>query len=229
MKHLQTCLILFLITITSLTYPFTNDSTQIINETSSKVASDDYKIKIDRLSLEIEVEGQYVNIKDTIPIDRSIPLIVNGSSLRVNATITNIDDINELVYRGFYIDVYTIVVGEEGYINGSYSIAYRYHEPIDVILPIRGSKTEIIIVEDLHLPAYADYKFVFSTEYHVYEGDEIPVRVLYESNQTFQLIASVQQPPYVVVGMFYITFILFIGMIAIGFLGSRKEKSLARA
>ena len=229
MKHLQTCLILFLITITSMTYPFTNDNTQLICKSSGKVASDDYKLGIDRLSLEIEVDGQYVNIEDTIPVDGKLPQIVNGSSLKINATVTNTNYVDELVYRGFYIDVYSIVVGEQHPRNGTYSIEYRYHDPIDVVLPIRGSKTEITTIEDFILPVYGDYKFVFRTEYHIHNGDEIPITVLYEFNQTFQLIASRPQPPYVVVGVFYFTLILFIGMISIGLLGSRKEKSLVRA
>ena len=54
---------------------------------------------------------------------------------------------------------------------------------------------------------------------------EIPQTVLYESNQTFQLISSLPQPPYVVVGIFYFTFFLFLGMLTIGYLGSRKEKN----
>lgn len=187
---------------------------------------------IHEINLEIKVNDKFVVLDELIPEVQNPeeggtpPQIVNKSTIKVNATYSlSYGRSESIVIRQFAIDIYEVISGEQDKLNKTVGIVnYRYQSPEDLILKPNSSKSELVIVNSLSLPAYATYKFVFRVQYHIYKGEQLPKDSLFPQNMTFELIAAYPSPPYFILFIFYFVCVIFIALVVLGIYGNLRYK-----
>jgi len=191
-------------------------------------------IVIEKVNLEAKKSNRYVVLEELIAEGQNpeegttFPQLVNKSTLRINTTYSTIIGRNEsLVIHEFAIDVYEIVSGgNHTFIKTVGLVNYYYQSPEDLILQPNSSKSEAVPIDSLELPTLGTYKFVFRVQYHVYQGDELPLDSYFAQNMTFELVKSYPTPPYIIIYAFYFVCIILIIFIILGLYGRRKWGAL---
>jgi len=190
-------------------------------------------LEVNLLHLEVKKGNTYVQLEDLIEETQKVeekdpnPKIANGSSVRVQVTYSlPIGRSESLVIRQFSVDIYKDLTGEADQLNKSYTgiSDFRFLNPAEIILPPNSTRSEIVEIPALYLAEIGTYKFVFRVEFHIYEGDELPISSYYPENYTFDLVKGYASPPYIIIYVFYFVSILFIGLIVIGVYGDRKYR-----
>lgn len=198
---------------------------------SSQISSD--LLEVNLLHLEVKKDNKYVQLEDLIEESQKVeeknpnPKIANGSSIKVQVIYSlPIGRSESLIIRKFSIDIYKDLTGEADQLNKSYTGAsdFRYEDPAEVILPPNSTRSDIVEIPALYLAEVGTYKFVFRVEFHVYQGDELPLSSYYPENYTFDLVKGYASPPYIILYVFYFVSILFIGLIVLGIYGDRKYR-----
>lgn len=221
-------IIVIFIGISTFVSPFNVRASPNNNESGTEL------IGIEKVNLEVKKSNRYVVLEELIAEGQNpeegttFPQLVNKSALRINTTYSTIIGRNEsLVIHEFAIDVYEIVSGGNHTFTKTVGLVnYYYQSPEDLILQPNSSKSEAVHIDSLELPTLGTYKFVFRVQYHVYQGDELPLDIYFAQNMTFELVKSYPIPPYIIVYAFYFVSIILIIFIVLGLYGRRKWGSL---
>ncbi|MFW9779912.1 MAG: hypothetical protein ACFFE8_13735 [Candidatus Heimdallarchaeota archaeon] len=192
----------------------------------------DPRIQIQLINLAVKVGNRYVLLEKLTsevlnPEEATIiPQVINGSTIRVNASYTTIiGDNRSLVMHEFAVDVYQVRSGEPDTLNRSWAVVYRDGEPEELILTPGASKTEVLDIPSFLLPAFGTYKFVFRVKYHTYQGTVLlPRDSIFPRNMTFEFIAGLPPPPEILFYLFFFVSFIFIAFIALGVYGDRRYK-----
>ncbi|MFX0184392.1 MAG: hypothetical protein ACFE95_15025 [Candidatus Hodarchaeota archaeon] len=208
--------------------PFNVRASPNNNESGTKL------IVIEKVNLEVKKSNRYVVLEELIAEGQNpeegttFPQLVNRTSLRINTTYSTIIGRNEsLVIHEFAIDVYEIISGgNHTFTKNVGLVTYYYQNPEDLILQPNSSKSEAIYIDSLELPTLGTYKFVFRVQFHIYQGDELPLDSYFAQNMTFELVKSYPTPPYIIIYAFYFVSILLIIFIILGLYGRRKWGAL---
>jgi hypothetical protein len=193
-------------------------------------------IEIDQLFLEVEKDGRFRVLDDliieqpTTGDERVLPSLLNGSKIRINASyMTIVGNPESIVIHDFVVEAHKEFPAE----NDNQTVihvansTYNYEAPEDIILPPNSSKSEVLLVPSLTLPEYTSYKFVFSLDYHVYGSPVVAGRrVFYSQNFSFELVESLPEPPYIIIGIFYTLLFVLIAFVLLGVYGNRRYKNL---
>ena len=139
-----------------------------------KVGSEDSDIIIKKVDLRVLVDNGFMPLEDlvlegqTAEEASTFPRIVNGSTVKVNATYsTLIGGSDSFVIREFVIMVFDNVNDSVSFEVGV--SRYRFVNPEEFILKPNSSKTEVITIDSISLPDFTAYKFVFRVQYHIYQ------------------------------------------------------------
>ena len=232
-KFVQTVLIICVILLSVGITPFLQ--TQTMKVTVVKADSESPLINIEEVNLEVEKEGEF-QILEALIIEQPttgdeiiLPNLLNKSKIRLNATYsTVIGNSEEIVIHDFTVEVHKEILAEgENETTNQFRVGfstYRNIEPEELILKPNSSISEVITIPSLALPEYTTYKFVFSVQYHIFKGDEISKKSYFDRNMSFELVKSLPEPPYIIIGIFYSLFFILIALVLLGVYGNRKYK-----
>ena len=213
---------------------------------------DDSLLVIDKINIEAKTQNRFAPLEEFIPDvplkktaeeQNPLPQLLNKTSLRINASYSNvIGSSKSLVIHYFALDVYKVISGGNDELNRTSALTI-YYDPNnpkkdipELILGPNSSKSEAIILdrpdldppEVLTLKDFGIYKFVFRVQYHIYEGDVTPVDSFYHENITFEFVRSYPTPPYIIIYAFFIVFFIFIAWVVLGIYGDRKYRQIGQ-
>lgn len=215
-----------------------------VRASPDNVNSEDSRLVIDVVNIEAKKHGHYVPLEEFIseaPIKKtakeqsSLPQLLNGTYLRVNASYSTIIGNSEnLAIHQFTIDFYQIVSSRNHTLIRPVPLSL-YYNPDDpklnipeLILKPNSSKSELITDLKFEAKELGIYKFVFRVQYHIYEGDVTPLNSYYHENITFELVGSYPTPPYIIIYAFFIVLFIFIAWVVLGIYGDRKYRQIGQ-
>lgn len=210
-----------------------------IKASPTQPSSDDEHLVIDELNIEVKVNNKYVPLEELVSEAVSpefkdpLPQILNNSILHINASYSTIIGRSaSLAIHAFFVDVYSVISGEEDTFNTS-AVLSAYYNPndalintIEFVLGPNSTKSEDTFVP-LQLWSFGIYKFVFRVEYHIFGGNGENVTTQeshYFRNITFELVKSYPTPPYIIIYAFFGGIIILLVLIVFGLYGDRKYK-----
>jgi len=208
--------------------------TEMMKLNTIAAQSESPSIIIQQVNLEVEKDGEYYILEELVIEEPTTgeqlrtPQFLNKSSIRINATYsTVIGDSKDIVIHFFAVEVYEVIIGENDNISTVAGISpYEYNNPEDLVLPPNSSKSEIIDIPSLILPAFGNFKFVFRVQYHILDGDMTPKNAYFAQNMSFELVESLPEPPYAILIVFYMVAFVLIAFVVLGIYGNRKYKDL---
>jgi len=208
--------------------------TEMMNLNTAAAQSESPLIIIQQVNLEVEKDGKYYILEELIIDDPTIgdqlriPQFLNKSTIRVNASYsTVIGNSEEIVIHFFAIEVYEVKTGEADNISAVVGISpYNSQTPEELVLLPNSSKSEIIEIPSLILPTFGSYKFVFRVQYHIMDGNSLPIDTYFAQNMSFELVKSLPEPPYALLIVFYALAFVLIAFVLLGIYGNRRYKIL---
>ncbi len=230
-KIIQPSLIVFVTVLSLGIMPFTQP--KMIQVDGARAQTEPHLIKIQQVNLEVEKDGEFVTLEELILDEPTTgqttltPQLVNNSKLRVNASYTTIIGNDEsIVIHSFAVEVYEVLTGETDNLTTAVRRDYQSDIPEELVLPPNSSKSELLIIDQLPLPTYGNYKFAFRLHYHIFDGDKTVKNVFFSQNMSFEFVESLPEPPYILFVLFYGVFFIFCAFVLLGIYGNRKYKNL---